>query len=327
MLTIEKRNHLQEATHQGHIAVVGPKGLVASYGDPHYATFMRSSAKPVQVLPTLLAGLDKTYDLGPEEISIMSASHMGEPFHIETLLGIMEKTGLKEEDLLMKPTYPGAPYAREEAIRQGGKRKLYHNCSGKHLNLLLYHREKTGTTEGYYETSSPVFQAISEYLKRLSSTPKIETGVDGCGVPVFYVPIFHQAKLFLQLTNPELVEDALLSQAIEKVFSSVHAYPKHISGTDKICSIINEDPELFAKGGAKGIYCFGMKNPALGFAVKVEDGTADSWPQVVKELLRIYKPSSPTIAKLDHLFPSQITNDNDRVIGEHVTDFTLTFYE
>ena len=46
------RGSVVEAIHRGSIAVVGADGsLIKSYGDPDTVAFLRSSAKPFQVLP------------------------------------------------------------------------------------------------------------------------------------------------------------------------------------------------------------------------------------------------------------------------------------
>ena len=46
------RGNIVEAIHYGSIAVVDANGkLVSAYGDPQAVAFLRSSAKPLQVLP------------------------------------------------------------------------------------------------------------------------------------------------------------------------------------------------------------------------------------------------------------------------------------
>ena len=58
ILVKEYRGNIVENTHRGSIAVVSSTGDTIAYlGDIEKQTFMRSASKPIQVLPTLLAGL------------------------------------------------------------------------------------------------------------------------------------------------------------------------------------------------------------------------------------------------------------------------------
>ena len=51
------RGEIVESVHYGSIAVVDSHGkLIASYGDPQAVAFLRSSAKPFQVLPFVEGG-------------------------------------------------------------------------------------------------------------------------------------------------------------------------------------------------------------------------------------------------------------------------------
>jgi L-asparaginase II len=51
------RGQLVESVHYGSIAVIDSNGkMIASYGDPQTVAFLRSSAKPFQVLPFVERG-------------------------------------------------------------------------------------------------------------------------------------------------------------------------------------------------------------------------------------------------------------------------------
>lgn len=105
ILVKEYRGDVVENVHYGSIAIVSSTGETIAYtGDIERQTYMRSASKPIQVLPTLLAGLHKKYNLSEEEVTICNSSHWGSNHHIYVLQSIMEKTGLKEEDMIMNPT-------------------------------------------------------------------------------------------------------------------------------------------------------------------------------------------------------------------------------
>ncbi len=129
-LVREYRSNLLDLTHYGYIAIVDEHGdLLWHAGDPEAPIYYRSASKPIQALPVIRRGLDKKYGLSDEETVIFAGSHAGEAYHIEALESILQKTGLREEMLVMKPTVPNYAPANEERIRRGlAPRKLYHNC-------------------------------------------------------------------------------------------------------------------------------------------------------------------------------------------------------
>ena len=97
ILVKEYRGDVVENVHYGSIAIVSSTGETIAYtGDIERQTYMRSASKQIQVLPTLLAGLHKKYNLSEEEVTICNSSHWGSNHHIYVLQSIMEKTGLKE---------------------------------------------------------------------------------------------------------------------------------------------------------------------------------------------------------------------------------------
>ena len=73
-----------------------------SVGDVTGPTFPRSSNKPLQALAMVRAGLD----LDGELLALASASHSGEPFHLDGVRRILDGAGLNEDDLQNTPDLP-----------------------------------------------------------------------------------------------------------------------------------------------------------------------------------------------------------------------------
>src|SRR5438132_9509579 len=89
------RGPIVEATHRGSLALVSSAGdLLGSAGDPDHVAYLRSSAKPFQAIPTVLAGTLDRYGITDAELALMCASHNGEPKHATAALSILEKAGL-----------------------------------------------------------------------------------------------------------------------------------------------------------------------------------------------------------------------------------------
>ena len=70
------RGGLAESRHYGSIAVVDINGkLVYSHGDAERMTFLRSAAKPLQVLPLFKTGTFDHYQFSLDEVAVMCGSH------------------------------------------------------------------------------------------------------------------------------------------------------------------------------------------------------------------------------------------------------------
>ena len=229
----EYREDVLECLHYGNACVVDRTGVVAAVGETEWTCYYRSASKPIQALPTLVRGLHKKYGLTEEETAIFSGSHWGDEAHVRVCESIMAKTGLREEDMVMLPTYPNRPARREALLRANRPpRKIYHNCSGKHLCLMLLARELGEPVGDYWKRDSRTQRIVREMIAFMSDTAHedIRVGVDGCGVPVFAVPFSRIATAYLKLSCPELIGDATIRGAVVDNMRRLHAHPDMIAG-------------------------------------------------------------------------------------------------
>ncbi|MEG1426308.1 MAG: asparaginase, partial [Oscillospiraceae bacterium] len=274
ILTEEYRGKLLDLIHEGYVCVVNDQGkIIGSAGDPEAQVFYRSASKPLQAMPVIARNLDLKYGLTPEETVIFSGSHLAEDFHINALESIYQKAGLQEGDLIMKPTVPGSTAANEERIRKGlPPRKLYHNCSGKHTALMLLQRELGGDIRDYWKVNSLAQREVMKTICALSEFPENETdiGIDGCGVPVFAVPMRNIAIAFKNLACIDTITDDNLRQTAARYVPLIHQYPLMMRGTGFICSLIDTDENIVAKGGANGVYGLGLKKERIGVSIKIK---------------------------------------------------------
>lgn len=322
----EDRNGYFDLIHQGWICIVDEHSRVLwSVGNPEDMVFYRSASKPIQALPVFAMGLDKKYGLTEEQSVIFSASHLGMPCHVAAVEDILRKMELTEDIFCMKPTVPGDPAANEARIRAGlPPRKVYHNCSGKHCALVMLQRELGGAVEDYWKTGTPVHEAVERTIKTVSETDRIRVGVDGCGVPVFAVPMRSIAAAFKNLACPDAIRDEALQAAAAENVRRIGRYPHMIRGA-LLCTAMNRDPNIIAKGGANGVYGFGLKKQRLGVAFKLADGTESSWPYLARELLRALGAlTEEHAARLDALGTDAIYNDNGLVVGRRRALFNVS---
>lgn len=328
ILVQEFRDETLECVHRGHICGIGTDGRVQyEVGDADFIAYLRSAGKPFQAIPGVRNGIIEAFGLNEREVAIMGASHRGESFHMETLQQLMKKVGLTEDCLICHPSYPLQRQAREEVIRhQGQAKRVYHNCSGKHLGVLAYCKLMGYPLEHYEHPDHPAQQEIVRTLSMMAELPEdqIKRGTDGCGLPVFALPLRHIALAYLKLACPERIDDLKTREAVVKITKAMHAHPEMISGTNRICSTLMEDPNIVAKGGFKGIYGFSLRDEQLGFAFKVIDGSDEEWAHIVVSILeQIGYKNKQTIQRIHELNPKTIRNDNGKIVGHSQTVFTL----
>lgn len=328
VLMRELRGDYEDIVIRGNIAVVGENGLAAYLGDPYQQAFYRSAAKPIQTLPFVGLGLHQKYHFTPEEIAMMGASHLGEPVHVALAQSMMDKTGFTEEDMIMGAVYP---HSRAEmkrlASQKAPKRRIYHNCSGKHLGMLATSRELGDPPGSYFKVESAMGQESLRYLSCFCDLPPADIGiaVDGCGVPIFRVPLYHMALSYLRLARPELLHDNTIAEAARIMTEAYHLAPYVVRGYNTLCEIINSDPNLIGKLGAGGVYCIGLKKEKLGIALKTEDGNLDCLPMVVNHLLQeLGYDNAALYQSLNGIIDPTVRNDAGLIVGEKLCDFHLT---
>jgi L-asparaginase II len=327
VLVREYRSDLLECVHSGHIAIVGEGGELKGYaGDPGFVSFTRSAAKPMQAIPGIRAGIAGHYGLTPPEIALMTASHRGESYHVATLESISSKIGIGESAMICATSYPLDRSSREEAIRGYSKRKLYHNCAGKHLGILSYSKLKGLPMEEYANPELPVQREIIDTIANLADVaPKsIGLGTDGCGLPVFALPLTALANAYLKLACPDLIHDEATRGAVEVITSAMNAHPEMVAGHGRLDTILLADDNIIAKGGFKGVYCFGLRKERLGISFKILDGSEEEWGLIVYSILKqLGYSGTDTMEKLREAFTGIIYNDGGTKVGHADTEFQL----
>ena len=279
-----------ESMHRGSVAVASPDGsLIAAAGDPNAFAFTRSSAKPFQLAPFVASGHFDEYRLGTEALAIMAASHSGEDRHVRLVQDILRGAGLTSA-VLQNQVHP--PYDTETAhrlIRDGEQpTALRGNCSGKHAGMVLFAKASGWPIETYWQPDHPVQRLAAETMSAVSDVPieEIATGVDGCGVVCFGMPIRGLATAFARLADPSSVADGPLSQALYRIRDAMMAHPELVAGERRRIdtAVMRAYPHrIVSKGGAEGVLAMGLPPGAIpqgapfgegpmGVAVTIEDG-------------------------------------------------------
>ncbi|MHB0885300.1 MAG: asparaginase [Bacillota bacterium] len=316
------RGPIVECIHRGDIAVVDPEGrLVAHAGDPDKVTYMRSSAKPIQALNVVLTGAADHFGLDDQELAITCASHDAEDQHVNTVRSVLTKLGLDESALLCGVHAP-VNAAAARALVVAGKKPgpVHNNCSGKHSGMLAVARQLGAPLDNYLALDHPVQQmnlAVVAEFAGVDPTSVI-VGVDGCGVPVFGLPMRAMARAFARLAAPEVLRPELAAAA-RRVVVAMQKNPTLIEGTGRFTSRLIEvgAGRLVAKSGAEGVFCAGSLQKKLGLAVKGEDGSLRPLPPVVlKALSELGAVGPDDLAALAKFTRPVVKNNRGDRVGE-----------
>lgn len=286
-----RRGQLVESYHRGYIAVVNSDGeIVSSVGDPNFLSYWRSSAKPIQALPVVESGAMEKWGITKKELALFCASHSGEDFHVDTVLEILRKIGVEQKELRCGSHLPYNKGASAKIVKEGqSPTSLHCNCSGKHSGMLVVCKEKGYPLDDYTELKHPLQEELLDVIADFCKYPKEEivVGIDGCGVPVYGLPVYNWALAYAFLADPTKLEESR-KEAIETITDAMVQFPEMVGGSDRICTDLMRvgKGNLIAKAGAEGVYCVGIKDKKLGFAIKMEDGSPRGRGPAVIETLR-----------------------------------------
>jgi L-asparaginase II len=327
------RGETVESIHRGHLLIIDGAGQeVVNISDAETLAFIRSSAKPFQVLPFLLTGGAEKFGFLESEIALACASHSGERIHTTIAERMLKKIGLAESDLRCGTHLPFNEARAEEMIRAGEKpTQLHNNCSGKHAAMLAYAKFIDADIKTYDLIENPIQQAILKTVADFTETPaaEIPIAVDGCCAPNFALSVRAMAKGFLKLVVPPASFDEKLRKACEIVVKAMMNYPELIGGTERLDTLLMAAArgKFISKIGAEGVWLCGIlpsekwKN-GLGIAMKIEDGDDKRARAVISiEVLRQLGIFEEKILK--DYSPLPIKNRRGETVGRVEANFTL----
>jgi len=261
-----------EARHRVHLAVCDTSGrLVASAGDPHHVTFLRSAAKPLQALPIIEDGSADQLGLDSAAIAIACASHEGAPGHVSAVAALLAAAGVGLADLrprgLHEPLGSGAARELRRAGRAPGP--LHHNCSGNHALALSHARARGWTLGDYLVVDAPNQRAVHAAVEALAGeAPHLAT--DRCGMPAYALSLAASATAYARLAAGGA---APWVAACARVCTSMRAHPWLVGGDAALDTAAMRETPVVAKRGALGVICCANPLTGVGGALKVESGS------------------------------------------------------
>ena len=274
--------------------VVEPGGReVARAGDPDWPVVVRSSVKPFQVLPFVLAGGVEAWGLEEADLALACSSHSGTEEQAARAGAMLARAGLDRGALLCGAHRPmDEPTAAALDAAGAEPTPLHNNCSGKHAAMLLGCRQAGLPLAGYTGFDHPWQLRIQAELAACCGLPLEAArpcGVDGCSAPTFALPARALARGYAALAAPEAAGlDPERAAALARVAGAMGRHPGMVAGPGRFTSalIATTGGRVLGKEGAEGVYALAIRGPvALGAAVKLADGGERARDTVVLELL------------------------------------------
>lgn len=263
------RSGFTESVHSGLAVVIDPGGAVTAYGDADAPIYPRSALKPFQTVAAVRAGAELT----ATDLAIVSASHTGRPEHVAAVRTVLTAAGLHESALRTPAAWPSdASAARDLAARGGSASPITMNCSGNHAGMLAGCSAGGWPTETYLAPDHPIHAGAAGVLAEYCEAVPQHQGVDGCGGPVWALPLIALARGLRALARRE---PALLD--------AMRAHPDLVEGPGSVTSGMIAALGVAAKSGAEGV-----------FTAVAADGTA----VVVKALDGARRPGAAVAAAL-----------------------------
>lgn len=248
-----------ESTHWGWAIAVRSDGsrLLEVEGAP--SIYARSAAKPFQALPLVQSGAFDALGLDEAHLAVCCASHAAEPAHLDAVRRVLASAGVSQDALGCGPQAPLSDPCAEASA-------LTNNCSGKHSGMLATCAHMGWPLETYRDPAHPLQRAIAAALEELGDC-RLDRGIDGCGVPAWYLPLRSLALAFARLPG---------DPAGRRIASAMAAHPVMVSGTDRRDTRLMQATggRIVSKGGAEGVSAGCVPELGLGFALKIADGNA-----------------------------------------------------
>jgi L-asparaginase II len=292
-LAIKTRSNKTETEHFGYLALCNSQAKPDKRLNDTNQFFVRSCIKPIQakVCKDILGE-----ELSDEFLVMSIASHLSSKEQISILNKMLDRFQLKEDSL-----YCGT---KSSTNNEAFKSKLNHNCAGKHIAHLAA-AQKAQLNNDYYSFNHELQKRLYQELLDLTNKNHIETGIDGCGLPTFYMGLMELAACFTRASQ---------KKAYKNIFKTVNKYSNLISGVGRFDQeLMQQFPDKFlAKSGADGMMLITNLKSFETLVIKILDGEKRVKDIVAQKVLEELDWIKTGKLNLDN----QVYNSLGQVVGE-----------
>ena len=309
------RSNFTESTHYGVAVLINSSGeILKEWGNSNILIYPRSALKPIQSLNLYKDGMAEALKLSDELIALTTASHHAENIHQKMINGWLKKIDLKESHLSCGPSWPWNIKDQFVAhLKYKVKRKIFHNCSGKHCGHLAVCKHKNLPIKNYQNKDHPIQKDLIKLIEDLSKYKIKNVGVDGCTLPNPLIPLKKFALAAAQLADyKKLNEHSVIAK---RIFDSCVKFPEITGGTKSVNSILTKlaNGRVFFKNGAEGVFVAIIPETKSALAVKIMDGTRRAAEAAIAGLISKLKIISNN--KIKKIKKNPIKNSTGQIIG------------
>ena len=309
------RNGFTESTHYGVAVLINSSGeILQEWGNSNRLIYPRSALKPIQSLNLYKDGVAKALDLSDDLIALTTASHHAENIHQKMINNWLKKINLKEKHLSCGPSWPWNIKDQFKAhSKYKVKRKIFHNCSGKHCGHLSVSKYKNLPIKNYQNKDHPIQKDLIKLIEDLSKYKIKNIGIDGCTLPNPLIPLKKFAFAMAQLADYKKLND--YSTIAKRIFDSCVKFPEITGGSKSINSILTKlsKGKIFVKNGAEGVFVAIIPEQKSALAVKIIDGASRAAEVAIAGLLSELKIINNE--KINKIKKIPIKNSANQIIG------------
>jgi len=247
--------------------------VLKEWGNSNILIYPRSALKPIQTLNLYKDGVAEALNLSDDFIALTTASHHAENIHQKMINNWLKKINLKEKHLSCGPSWPWNIKDQFKAhSKYKVKRKIFHNCSGKHCGHLAVSKYKNLPIKNYQNKDHPIQKDLIKLIEDLSKYKIKNIGVDGCTMPNPLIPLKKFAFAVAQLADYKKLNE--YSTIAKRIFDSCVKFPEITGGSKSINSILTKlsKGKIFVKNGAEGVFVAIIPEQKSALAVKIVDG-------------------------------------------------------
>ena len=309
------RGGFTESTHRGVAVLINSNGeILREWGNSNTLIYPRSALKPIQSLNLYKDGVAKALGLSDNLIALTTASHHAENIHQKMINNWLKKINLKEKHLSCGPSWPWNIKDQFKAhAKYKVKRKIFHNCSGKHCGHLSVSKYKNLPIKNYQNKDHPIQKDLIKLIEDLSKYKIKNIGVDGCTLPNPLIPLKKFAFAMAQLADYKKINDH--STIAKRIFDSCVKFPEITGGSNSINSILTKlsKGKIFVKNGAEGVFVAIIPEQKSALAVKIIDGASRAAEVAIAGLLSELKIINNE--KINKIKKIPIKNSANQIIG------------
>jgi len=309
------RSNFTESIHHGVAVLINSSGeILREWGNSNILIYPRSALKPIQTLNLYKNGVAEALNLSDDFIALTTASHHAENIHQKMINNWLKKINLKENHLSCGPSWPWNIKDQFKAhAKYKIKRKIFHNCSGKHCGHLAVCRYKNLPIKNYQNKDHPIQRDLIKLIEDLSKYKIKNVGVDGCTLPNPLIPLKKFAFAAAQLADYKKLNDH--SAIAKRIFDSCVKFPEITGGSKSVNSVLTKlsNGRIFFKNGAEGVFIAIIPEQKSALVVKIIDGARRAAEVAIAGLLSELKIINNE--KIKKIKKRPIENSVGKIIG------------